>query len=166
MPDTQGLGAQVGELGLDRLGVVEPHAGPFLRASLGEDESAAVRQEQLEGGLLRLLAVCLEECEPPGGHEVDVQHELAVLGREEEVLATAACSCELSAVESGERGLEGLQGGNVRRSGLLHRRRAHARVEHPPVRLHLGQLRHAGLQAEARRRRGNASLWKPWARSG
>jgi hypothetical protein len=73
---------------------------------------------------------------------VDEQHELGVVGREEEALAAPFGATEAAALERIERRVEGLQRRDVRRSGVRDRERRHGLVELTPPRLHLRQLRH------------------------
>jgi hypothetical protein len=71
---------------------------------------------------------------------VDVEDELAVVGREEEVLATTPSACETPTVERRERRVERLQRGDVGRTGLGDRGAADRLVERQPSRLDLGKL--------------------------
>jgi hypothetical protein len=82
---------------------------------------------------------------------VDVEDEVAFLGREEEVLAAPFRAGEAPPLERGERRVERLQRGDVGRAGLLDRRRSDRLVEQLPPGLDLGKL-------------GNSS--SSWTRSG
>ena len=64
----------------------------FFLPGLGEDELAAVREAEPEHRRLRALGARGEVAEPPGAHQVHAQDELAVLGREEQVLAAPLAS--------------------------------------------------------------------------
>ena len=132
----------MGQLGLERLGVEEPDLGALLGPALGEHERAAVLEREAKGGRLRLLRAGLVEAQPPGAHQMDVEDELAVLGREEEVLAAAAGARQRPAVERVERGVERLQRGDVRRAGLRNGRGSDALVERASKGLDLGKLGH------------------------
>src|SRR5207244_6300484 len=97
------LRAEVSELLLGRLGRQEPDACALLRPRLGEDEARAALEDELEGRLLWPSLAEAQEAEPPGGHEVDEQDELAVVGREEEALGAPARTREAAALEGGQR---------------------------------------------------------------
>src|SRR5205807_4208453 len=109
------LRTEVRELLLGGLGREEPHPGALLRARLGEDEPRAALEDELEGRLLRAGLAEAQEAEPPGGHQVDEQDELAVVGREEEALGPPARACEAATLERRERRVVGLQRRDVRR---------------------------------------------------
>ena len=105
--------------------------------------------------------------EPARGHQVDEQHELAVLGREQEPLRPPPRAREPPALERRERRVERLQRRDVRRPGLHDRERAHRLVELATPGLHLrelghltsvvhGRQPHQGSRAARRRRRGDA----------
>ena len=81
--DLFGLGAEVGQLGLQLLGPVDTHAGALLRPALREDQLAAVLQAKPESRRLWALRSRLEEADASGAHQVDVQDELAVVGGED-----------------------------------------------------------------------------------
>ncbi len=136
------LRPDVRQLLLDRLRRVEPDLGALLRAGLGEDERAAVIEGQAEGRRLRLLVAVTQEAKPPRAHEVDMQDELAVLGRQEDVLRAPLGTGEAAAFERGERRVVGLEGGDVRRARLGDREGAHRLVERAAERFDLRELRH------------------------
>jgi hypothetical protein len=71
---------------------------------------------------------------------MDMKHEVTLLRREEEVLASAPGAGEAPPLERRERRVERLQCGDVRRAGRLDRSRAHGIVQTQPVRLDLGKL--------------------------
>src|SRR5262249_56931579 len=81
------LRAEVRKLGFRRLGGEQPDARTLLPRVLREDELRAAVELERERRRLRALLTRLEELQPPGGHQVDEQHELRVVGREEEPLA-------------------------------------------------------------------------------
>ena len=81
--------AEVGELRLEPLGREQPDARAPLLARLGEHELAAVGEREAEHRRLRRLRAGRVVAEPAGAHQVDAEHELAVGGREEQVLAAA-----------------------------------------------------------------------------
>ena len=83
------LRPEVGELLLDRRGGVEADLGAFLRSGFGEDERAPVLELEPERWRLGLLVAVAQVAEPACAHQVDVEDELPVLGREEEVLRPA-----------------------------------------------------------------------------
>ena len=143
-----GLGAEMGELGLDRVGPQQPDAGPLLAARLGEHELAAVGEAQPEHRRLRALRARREVADPAGAHQVHHQRQLAVVGREEQPLRPPPGAREALALERRERRVERLQRGDVSRAGLLDRASAHVGVEGPPPGLDFGQLRH-GLSLTA-----------------
>jgi hypothetical protein len=130
----------VRELGFELVGPVDAHPGALLRAALGEDQLAAVLEAEPERGRLGPFRPGLEEANPTGAHQVDVQDELAVVRGEEEVLATPPSAREVPTVERRERRVERLQRRDVGRPGLGDRRAAHRLVERQPSRLHLGKL--------------------------
>ena len=92
---------------------------------------------------LRPFLAGLEELESPGCHQVDVQHELAVVGGEEQALAAPLDAAQATALERVERRVERLQRRDVRRSRLLDREGRHGVVQLAPPRLHLRELGHA-----------------------
>ena len=69
-----------------------------------------------------------------------VQNEAAVVGGEEEVLATPASACEPPLLERCERWVERLQRGDVSRACRLDHGSAHPLVEGTPKSLNLGEL--------------------------
>jgi hypothetical protein len=71
---------------------------------------------------------------------MDVEDELAVRGREEQVLAAPPGAGEPPALQRGERRVERLQRRNVSRARLLDRERGDGAVERSPIRLNLGKL--------------------------
>src|SRR3954453_5114593 len=136
------LRAQVLELRLGRLGREQPDARPLLRAAFGEDELPAALEQEPERRRLRALLTGLEVAEAAGRHQVDEQDELAVLRREEKPLGPTIRSREPPAVERGERRIERLQRRDVRRPGLLDRKRGDGIVERAAPSFHLWQFRH------------------------
>ena len=76
--ESERVGAEVRELGVDPLGREEPDLRALLLPGLGEDERRAVREVELERGRLRPLAAGIRPRQAAGGHQVDVQDELAV----------------------------------------------------------------------------------------
>ena len=107
--DLGGLRAEVGQLRVELVRSVHADTGALLRASLREDQLAAVLEAQPERRRLRPLRARLQEADAPGAHQVDMEDELAVVGGEEEVLAPPAGSCEAPALQSRERRVERLQ---------------------------------------------------------
>ena len=97
------LRAEVRELLLDRLGGVETHLGALLRAGLGEDERAPVFEGKPESRRLRLLVAVAQVAEPARAHQVDMEDELPVVGREEDVLRPPLGSREPAPFERRER---------------------------------------------------------------
>jgi hypothetical protein len=71
---------------------------------------------------------------------VDVEDELVVVRREEEMLAAPAGAREPPTLERRERRVVRLQRGDVRRAGPLDRERGDRVVEDAPVRLDLRKL--------------------------
>jgi hypothetical protein len=71
---------------------------------------------------------------------VDEQHELVVVGREQQALAASLGAGEPPAFERRQRGVEGLQRRDVRRPGLLDRKGANGIVQQAAPRLHFGQF--------------------------
>ena len=137
-----GLGAEVRELLLERVGPQQPDAGAALGARLGEHELAAVLEPQPEHRRLRALAARRDVLEPAGAHQVHHQHELAVVGREEKPLRPPPRALEPFALERGERRVERLQRRDVRGPGLRDRRALDVGVEQAPPGFDLGQLGH------------------------
>jgi hypothetical protein len=111
----------------------QPDAGTLLRAGLGEEQLAAVRESHLEHRLGRALLAQREVAEPARAHQMHPEHEPAVDGREEEVLAASPCAGERSSFERARRWVERFQRRDVPRSGDLDRRARDQRVElaHP-----------------------------------
>ena len=107
----------------------------FLCLMLGSAAIAGV--QSLSDAFLAGLQVT----QAPGGHQVHQQHQLAVLGWEEESLGAALGSGETPSLECRERRVERLQRRDVRRPGPLDRECAHGIVELAAPRLHLRQLR-------------------------
>ena len=146
------LRAEVRELVLRLLGRQQPDAGALLRAGLGEHELPAALEAKAEGGRLRAFLAGAEVAHAAGGHEVDHQHELAVVGLEEEPLAAALRPREAPALERLERRVDRLQRRDVRRAGTLDRKRADGLVERSAEGLDLGQLGHGSSVRWTRRR--------------
>ena len=93
-------------------------------------------------GVFGALLAGPEELEPARRHQVDEEHELAVVGREEKALAASLGAAEATPLERVERRVEGLQRRDVRRARLRNRERRHGVVQLAPPRLHLRQLGH------------------------
>ena len=130
----------MGELRLDRLRPQKPHARAPLGAGLGQDEPAAVGEREREHRRLRPLLVRVEVAQAPRAHQVHHQHELAVVGREEEALRPPPRTLESLALEHGQWWIEGLERGDVRRPGLRDRVALDVRVELAPPGLDLGEF--------------------------
>ena len=135
--EAEGLRAEVRELLRDCLGGEEPDARALLLRVLGQDELRAALELEAERRRLRARFAGAQRLQPAGGHQVHDQHELAVLGREEQPLATALGPPEAPALELLERRVEGLQRRDVRRPGLRDRERGHRVIQPAPPRLHL-----------------------------
>src|SRR5205823_12129188 len=103
--------------------------GALLRPTLGQHELAAALEAEPERGRLRALLPGAEVPQPPRRHQVDQQHELAVIRREEEPLRAALGPGQPPSLERGERRVVRLQCRHVRRPGLRHRKRAYRLVE-------------------------------------
>jgi hypothetical protein len=127
----------VGELLLGGLGGQQPDAGALLRPGLGEHELAAAFEPHPERRGLRSRLTRSQIPQPAGRHQVDEQHELSVLGREEESLPAPLCACQPPPLERRQRRIERLQGRDVRWARALDRKRAHRVVDGPPQRLNL-----------------------------
>src|SRR4029453_12615317 len=123
--ELKSVGTEVPEVLVELLRADEPDTGPLLLPSLGEDELAAVRESQAEHRRLRRLATRRDVAEPSRAHQMNAEHEIDALDREEEVLAAPARALEASAVELGERRRERLQRRDVGRPCLLDRRPGH-----------------------------------------
>ena len=80
------LGAEVHELRLGLLGREQPDPGTFLLPGFRQHELGATLEAKAEGRRLRPLLSRAEVLQAPGGHQVDEQDELAVIGREEQPL--------------------------------------------------------------------------------
>src|SRR5262249_10281604 len=119
--EAEGFGAEMFDLCARLLGREQPDAGAFLLGVLREDELRAARELERERRRLRALLSGLEELEAAGGHEVHEQHELAVVGGEEEPLAAAFGALEAAAFELAKRRVERLQRRDVRRARLRDR---------------------------------------------
>ncbi len=140
--DPERLRAQVRKLFVGLLWCEQPDTGALLRARLGEHELAAALEAESEGGRLRAFRAGAEVAQAARGHEVDHQHELAVLGLEQEPLAAPGGAGQASALERLQRRVDRLQRGDVGRPGALDRKRAHGIVERLANRFDLGQFRH------------------------
>src|SRR4029077_10360005 len=99
--------------GLERIGAKQPYAGPALRARLGQHELAAVGEAQPEDRCLRSLLAGLQVAQPSRAHQVHVEDELAVVGREDEPLRAPSRALESFALERGDRWIERLERGDV-----------------------------------------------------
>ena len=142
--DSEGVWAEVRELGLECVRVQQPDPGPLLLPGLGQDQLGAVGEAEPEHRRLRRLCSRGVVAEAAGAHQVYAHHELPVLGREEQVLAAPPRPCEAPADERRGGWVERLQGGDVGRPGLLDGCARHERVELPHPRLDFrkfGQLR-------------------------
>ena len=117
------------ELGFERVRRQQPHARALLLAGFGQHELAAVREHEPEHRRLRGLRAGRVIAQPAGAHQVDAEHELAVDGREEEVLAPAARPREAPADERGEGRIERLQRRDVGWPGALDSRPRDERIE-------------------------------------
>src|SRR4051812_17921139 len=142
-PEAERLRPEVRELGLGRLGREQPDAGALLPCVLREDELRAALELDRERRRLRASLAPLEEFEPPRRHQVDEEHEPAVVGREEEALAAPLGAAEATALERVERRVERLQRGDVRRPRTRDGERRDRVVQLTPPRLHLRKLGHA-----------------------
>ena len=87
--DPERLRAEMGELLVGLLRGEQPDAGALLRACLGEHELAAALEAEPERGRLRALLAGAQVAQAAGGHQVHHQHELAVVGLEQEPLAAS-----------------------------------------------------------------------------
>ena len=132
------VGAEVRELGLERVGRQEPDARALLLPGLGEHELAAVRERDPEHRLRRPLLAGREVPEPARAHQVHAEDELAVVGGKEEVLAAPARARERPPLERARGRLEALQRRDVTRSRRLDGRAGDQRVELPHPGLDLG----------------------------
>ena len=121
------------EVGVELLGRRQPDTGALLLARLGQDELVPSDEPEPEHRRLRALRACGQEAEAPRAHQVDAQHELVVLGGEEQVLAAPASAREPAAFEDVEWRVEGLERRDVRGPGTLDRVRGDLRIElaHP-----------------------------------
>ncbi len=123
-----------------------------------------------ERGLRRAFLAGCEVLEPPGGHEVDEEHELAVVGGEEEPLRAPLGAADSPSLERGRRRVERLERRDVRGAGPRDRGRRDRPVELAAPRLHLRQLWHVperySLQVgrSGRRQRLAARAGRPRAR--
>ena len=79
--------AEVGELGVERLRGEDPHARAPLLAGLCQVELAAVGERHPKHRLRRPLLARCHVPEAARAHQVHAEHEFAVVGREEQVLA-------------------------------------------------------------------------------
>src|SRR4051812_49965765 len=113
-PDPERVRPEMAELDFGLLRRQEPYAGPLLRPGFREHEPGAALERELERGRLRPLLACAEELQPSRSHQVDEQHELAVLGREQEPFRTSFRPRELPAFERPERRVESLLRRDVR----------------------------------------------------
>ena len=75
--------------------------------------------------------------QPAGAHQVHEQHELVVVGRQQEPLRPPLDAAQALALERLQRRVERLQRCDVRGAGLLDRRPLHERVELAAPRLDL-----------------------------
>src|SRR5207302_6560081 len=107
--DAERVGPEVPDLRLRSLGREQPDAGALSPRVLGEHEPRAAGELERERRCLRALLAGLQELQPAGGHQVDDEDELAVLGREEQALAAALRATEATSLQCGERRVEGLQ---------------------------------------------------------
>jgi len=132
--------AEVCELCLERIRPQQPDAGAALGSRLGQQEAPAVREREREHRRLRTLLVRVQVAQAPRAHQVHHQHELAVVGREEEALRASARTFESLTLEHGQRRVEGLERGDVRRAGLRDRVALDVRLELASPGLDLGEF--------------------------
>ena len=92
----------------------------------------------------------VQVAQAPRAHEVHHQHELAVVGGEEEALRPPPRTLQSLALEHGQRWIEGLERGDVRRPGLRDRVALDVRVELAPPGLDLGEFGQRTLLAWVR----------------
>ena len=135
-PEAERVRAEVSELRLERRGREQPDSGAPLLAGFGQHELAAVLEGEAEHGRLRRLRPGRVVPEPARAHQVHPEHELAVLGREEQVLPTPAGTSQPSAVEGRQGRIERLHGGDVGRAGACDGCPRDERVELAHPRLH------------------------------
>ena len=102
--EAERLRAEVLELLLGRFGREQPDAARFFGACLGQDELAAALEAEPERRRLRARLARAQVADAACGHQVDEQHELAVLGREEQPLGAPLGSCKPPALERAESG--------------------------------------------------------------
>jgi hypothetical protein len=136
------LRPEMPELELDGLGSEQPDTRALLLARLGEDQLGAALEGEPERGRLGSLLACEEVPEPPRGHQVHQQDELAVLGRKQHPLCAALGARESPPLERSQRRIERLQRRDVRGAGLRDREGRDRRVEFAPPRLHFRQFGH------------------------
>jgi hypothetical protein len=122
----------VAQLEVDRLRPIDADARAFLGPALREDEHAAVLEGELEGRRLRQLLAVPQIAEAARAHEVDVQHELVVVRREQDVLPAPLGAREAPALQRLERRVERLERRHVRRARPFDRRNPHRAVERAP----------------------------------
>ncbi len=140
--DAGRLRAEVRELAFGRVRREKPHAGALPPRVLGEDELRAAGELEGERRDLRPLVAGAQRLQPARRHQVDEEHELAVVGGEEEALAAPLDAAEAPAFERGERRVERLQRRDVRRAGLRDREGRHRVTELAPPGLHLRVFGH------------------------
>ena len=80
------LRPEVRQLRLRRLGCEQPDSGALLRAGLRQDQRAAALEPQPERRRLRPVLAGAQVAQAARAHQVHHEHELAVVGREEQAL--------------------------------------------------------------------------------
>ena len=154
------LGPEVRELGLGRLGREQPDAGALLPRVLGEDELRAAGELERERGRLRALPrrPAANFSRPAVIRWTSSTSSPSSVGKRSR-LPRRSAPRKLPALERGERRVERLQRGDVRRPGLRDRERRHGVVQLAPPRLHLRKLGHRldGSAARRPRRRDGRS---------
>src|SRR5213595_1088540 len=93
-PEPERLRAEMRELCFRRLRRQQPDARALLPGVLAEHEPRAALELEGERRRLGALLAGPEELEPTRGHQVDEEHELAVVGREEEALSAPLGAAE------------------------------------------------------------------------
>src|SRR3954462_11052006 len=98
-PDPERVRPEMAELDVGLLRRQEPYAGPLVSPGFREREPGAPLERELEPGRLRPLLACGEELQPSRSHQVEAQHELAVLGGEQQPFRSPFRPRELPAFE-------------------------------------------------------------------
>ena len=149
-------------------GVSSQTPGALLRAGLGEDELRAALELEPERRRLRAFLAGAQVLRRPGGHQVDEQNELAVVGGKQKPLR-APPRPGAGAPRARQRRVERLQRRDVRGAGPRDRERAHRLVELAAPGLHLRQLRQLRPSSmvganQGSRARGSSRVRAPRAR--